>query len=602
MKFPVWKVLLFASAILFVIAGLKATFLYRIPDDSYIYFRYVYHFFEGHGLVYNIGERVEGISSLTWTFLLILFAYAIPEKIIVISRFLGIACSLVTLLFMLRCIKITLYRGYLFLICGSLVVIGLTFDTSFQRWTVAGLESPLYILLVLAAFYHVLKRLDSKDHLTYNDWYLHLLFYFLSITRTEGIFYYLFYCAFVYLSNRLEGKSSLGNKFLRNSILFFVIPFIGILIFRLSYYHDFLPNSVWAKGIGGYSVEALRHGCKYVLSFFHFPMMAIPFIILLLAFFAQNVILLKSIRYKTAKIEKSLYEGARPQGYLLSHYLTTRNGYLFSLVLLVFCSGPILVAIRNGGDWMSHHRLLLQTRVFLLFYSAYLLGLMLDTITFRFSFFKKKAVSRGIEYLALSCILMTIACQAAWNISLPTIWNRYDNTEDQIANWISLVKQHNSERHLVIVTEVGGRVPFYSLDTYFIEYFGLTDKVIAKTGHVSFPMGKVHNRYVNNRNPDILIFNNPTRAQKLFDGVLDGASRYYFVILPRINNVCLVKTELENSIELSKNLSQRFDGNFEIPYGPAAPAPDLSRRRDAFSRSRGSRRPRHSPSAPRSFR
>ena len=35
-------------------------------DDAYITLRYARNLFEGHGLVFNIGERVEGFSNFTW--------------------------------------------------------------------------------------------------------------------------------------------------------------------------------------------------------------------------------------------------------------------------------------------------------------------------------------------------------------------------------------------------------------------------------------------------------------------------------------------------------------------------------------------------------
>jgi len=39
-------------------------------DDAYISFRYARNFAEGHGLVYNVGEWVEGYTNFLWTFLL----------------------------------------------------------------------------------------------------------------------------------------------------------------------------------------------------------------------------------------------------------------------------------------------------------------------------------------------------------------------------------------------------------------------------------------------------------------------------------------------------------------------------------------------------
>ena len=55
------------------LATLLASILYVGPsdyDDTYIYMRYVQNWLHGHGMVYNIGERSHGVTSLLWTFIL----------------------------------------------------------------------------------------------------------------------------------------------------------------------------------------------------------------------------------------------------------------------------------------------------------------------------------------------------------------------------------------------------------------------------------------------------------------------------------------------------------------------------------------------------
>ena len=36
-------------------------------DDAYISYRYAQNLVDGHGLIFNVGERVEGYSNLLWT-------------------------------------------------------------------------------------------------------------------------------------------------------------------------------------------------------------------------------------------------------------------------------------------------------------------------------------------------------------------------------------------------------------------------------------------------------------------------------------------------------------------------------------------------------
>src|ERR1041385_1335683 len=48
----------------------RAISLRWISDDAFITMRYVKNFLDGNGLVYNIGERVEGYTHFLWLMLL----------------------------------------------------------------------------------------------------------------------------------------------------------------------------------------------------------------------------------------------------------------------------------------------------------------------------------------------------------------------------------------------------------------------------------------------------------------------------------------------------------------------------------------------------
>src|SRR5262249_36969328 len=67
------------------------TFLRVGPlDDDYIVYRYARSLAEGRGLVFNVGERIEGFSTPLWT-----LACALGIKLgidpVVLSRTLGVA-------------------------------------------------------------------------------------------------------------------------------------------------------------------------------------------------------------------------------------------------------------------------------------------------------------------------------------------------------------------------------------------------------------------------------------------------------------------------------------------------------------------------------
>lgn len=55
------------GVIVVAVAAAMAVRYAWICDDAFISFRYARHLVEGHGLVFNPGERVEGMTNLLWT-------------------------------------------------------------------------------------------------------------------------------------------------------------------------------------------------------------------------------------------------------------------------------------------------------------------------------------------------------------------------------------------------------------------------------------------------------------------------------------------------------------------------------------------------------
>jgi len=67
-----------------------------VQEDAFISFRYASNLIQGHGLVYNVGERVEGYTNFLWT-LILAGGMALGADPVPLSRFLGIGFALVVL-------------------------------------------------------------------------------------------------------------------------------------------------------------------------------------------------------------------------------------------------------------------------------------------------------------------------------------------------------------------------------------------------------------------------------------------------------------------------------------------------------------------------
>ena len=123
----------------FVFLIMVIPFFNHIVDDVYISFRYAKNLVDGHGLVFNPGERVEGYTNFLWVILSALsFLLSLaPETII---RIIGMLCGLGTIAAIVhfspadKCFPQLLWMPALFLAVSPL----------FAVWATGGLETPLF--------------------------------------------------------------------------------------------------------------------------------------------------------------------------------------------------------------------------------------------------------------------------------------------------------------------------------------------------------------------------------------------------------------------------------------------------------------------------
>lgn len=199
-----------------------------VGDDAYISFRYVQNFVQGHGLVYNPGERVEGYTNFLWVMLLAPFAA------------LGLDLALVSIALTLLCLCGTvaltahLVRRFWpeperlsFSIASALLALNYVVAS----YGTSGLETMLGALLVLSA----VERADRGAALSAGG-----LAILATMTHPDHAIFY----------------ASLGATLLFSpdrwrQLLRFGLPFVALYLpyfaWRWSYYGDFFPNTYYAK-------------------------------------------------------------------------------------------------------------------------------------------------------------------------------------------------------------------------------------------------------------------------------------------------------------------------------------------------------------------
>jgi hypothetical protein len=211
-------------------ALLAQAFVYRryVCDDAYITLRYAKRLLAGHGLTWTDGERVEGYSNLAW-----LLACAglgrLGLDLVDATRVLGVTfmgLSLSTIVRAQRTPIASAVAAFTFALAGPIAV-----------WTVGGLEPPM-VAAFLALGTAATLRLADDDAPAPTAIGLPLAG--LVLTRPDGIL--------------LAGLLALGlawaRRRLKPSFVLFTpaaLAWAGQLLFRLAYYHAWVPNTAYAK-------------------------------------------------------------------------------------------------------------------------------------------------------------------------------------------------------------------------------------------------------------------------------------------------------------------------------------------------------------------
>ncbi len=241
-------------AIIFLILLLHINYLRFVCDDAFISFRYAKNFVEGHGLVYNIGERVEGYMNFLWTLLLSAFM-GLGMDVVVVSQVLGILFSLSTVLLLLYFNRKLYPAESLF---NYLAPLFLGSCGAYAAWATGGLETSFYTFLIFLGSFLFITGMNQPRYLIFSG----ITFALVCMTRLDGLifagitFIWLFYLTVI--KKRIEFKA------LVLWTLCFLVPFLAYFFWRWSYYVRLLPNTYYVK-VGGLSLY--HQGLYYLFDF-----------------------------------------------------------------------------------------------------------------------------------------------------------------------------------------------------------------------------------------------------------------------------------------------------------------------------------------------
>ncbi len=234
------------------LAACAALFLYQLlsfnvlQDDAFISFRYVRNLLNGHGLVFNVGARVEGYTNFFWIILLA-FLTKLGFPLIDTARAAGALAAFAAIgLAAYTAEKFYPRHSSLWILAVPLL---LAVNGSFAFWAAAGLETGLFALLAALAGIFYLAGPG-----------LALLFTTLAaLTRPEGaLLAFLFGLAGIVLKQRTV-KQTVGWWAL------LVLVLIPYALFKWFYFGSLFPSPFYAKT--GFSIEYWQSGLDYSFTF-----------------------------------------------------------------------------------------------------------------------------------------------------------------------------------------------------------------------------------------------------------------------------------------------------------------------------------------------
>lgn len=266
-----------------------------VLDDAFISFRYARNLVEGHGLVWNAGERVEGYTNFLWT-LIISVPIALKIDPIAFCYAIGPVLSTLTLFFTARAALLLLESRPLAL----LAVLLLGTNPSFAAFATGGLETMLAACLQTAVVWMALRAWKDRALSPLAAASLSIVAAAAILTRPDGAIVAglgLLSAALIVLLPRSQDPGGARENAAASeresprrplaTVAALVLPAAvvlgGWIVWKISYYGALLPNTLAAK-TG--SIVPWAQGFAY-LSMFAGSTWTIPFLFVLTAGFRR---------------------------------------------------------------------------------------------------------------------------------------------------------------------------------------------------------------------------------------------------------------------------------------------------------------------------
>ncbi len=331
-----------------------AKFMQWYGDDIFITLRYVQHWLEGQGIVYNPGERVEGYTHFLW---LVMLAAAAKLGIDPLEASLNLGLvSLVGVLVLYVWWSWRVQRRHLRWAFPA-TALALVMHFHFREWATGGLET-MFFTFELSLWAAVLFgfRWPRRRRLMVAGLVHALLF----MTRPDGALFAVLLNGLLVLEMWLRRRtfSSLVRDLVMLNLptTIIVLPYLA---WKIQYYGDIYPNTYYAKAAYMWHVgQGLTYFTHYFGVYWSNALWVIPWL-------AYNVVMLRRVGISLAGIRQL---AASPSwrvinglafftwAYLILFVLKVGGGFMYARFMIPLVPFFYFLFEYSALEWWSETR------------------------------------------------------------------------------------------------------------------------------------------------------------------------------------------------------------------------------------------------------
>lgn len=253
-----------------------------LVDDAYIALRYSRNFSRGMGLVYNLGERVDGYTSFLWTFGIGCLAW-LGASPVWTAGFFGAFFAVATALCLI-------YRYPWKSDSRYLSALALAFSPCFVFWSGSGLETALFAFLLTCSVLRFIvecNRIEARQDTSAflpNGVVSGLCLALAALTRQEAVLALVVNCLMMAIVPR--HSRARAWRLAAWHLLSFSVVFGTWVAWHWNYYGHPLPNTYYCKVWGG-GYELWLRGIRHVTEF-SIATVGLPLFVVASALFAKD--------------------------------------------------------------------------------------------------------------------------------------------------------------------------------------------------------------------------------------------------------------------------------------------------------------------------